>query len=231
MASRPPTGLGLEAALKRWSDPATHARMLEFADAEQERGVAPGLPSPSPYMLRHEEYVIVRKAIEDALLEKLKAGTLLASGISAIEERNDWRKIIHPSTWAVLEIAYDFDEFVGPKDRTWLAPEIFEPSAIPTNIAELPPWLPKPSSVFEHDAEYRQVTINGTAFSLGAIQAKVVALLHEAARGESPWLDGKKLLATAGSHSMKMGDVFKPRERWAPLIESDRRGRYRLKLD
>ena len=49
--------------------------------------------------------------------------------------------------------------------------------------------------------------------TLGAVQAQVVRLLHEAALSDNPWCDGKSLLSEAGATSMRMSDVFKSQRR------------------
>lgn len=86
---------------------------------------------------------------------------------------------------------------------------------------------PRPGA-FHASADYRLVHCNGHQFRLGAIQAKVVQALHEAAQRDAPWQSGKAMLAAAGSRSPKMHDVFKSKKNWRLLIESDGRGAYRL---
>ena len=82
---------------------------------------------------------------------------------------------------------------------------------------------------FTHSHGYREVTINGHRISLGARQADVVRQLHEAALRGNPWRNGKELLRNAGSESNRMHDLFKSKRlEWPLLIESDRRGLYRL---
>ena len=51
-----------------------------------------------------------------------------------------------------------------------------------------------------------------------------------AAIAGAPWCIGKSVLADCGSASTRLSDVFKSQEHWRRLIESDRRGRYRLRL-
>lgn len=82
---------------------------------------------------------------------------------------------------------------------------------------------------FEASADYLDVRCAGYRFQLGAIQAKVVRLLHEAAQRGDPWQSGKQVLAAAGSRSLKMADVFKSKKDWPQLIESNGRGSYRLR--
>jgi hypothetical protein len=67
-------------------------------------------------------------------------------------------------------------------------------------------------------------------FHLGPIQAKIVKQLHKAALTNEPWRSGTLLLEGAGSTSIKLADVFKSKRHWRRLIESDRRGKYRLRL-
>lgn len=81
---------------------------------------------------------------------------------------------------------------------------------------------------FSHSAEYRKVSIHGVEFTLGPIQAQVVRLLHKNTRDKGGWYSGKIVLEKAGSISIRMADVFKSQPHWRKLIESDRRGNYRL---
>lgn len=82
---------------------------------------------------------------------------------------------------------------------------------------------------FHASADCQDVRCNGEHFRLGAIQAKVVRALHDAAGRGEPWQSGKAILAKAKSRSLKMSDVFKSQKNWRLLIESDRRGDYRLR--
>jgi hypothetical protein len=81
---------------------------------------------------------------------------------------------------------------------------------------------------FSHSPDYRDISINGLSFTLGPIQAQVVKILHKHPREKSGWCFGKIVLEKAGSNSVRMADVFKSQPHWRKLIESDRRGNYRL---
>lgn len=82
----------------------------------------------------------------------------------------------------------------------------------------------------QHSDGYRNVRLGDLRFALGPVQAKVVELLHQSAVSGEPWRCGKAILAEAGAASMRMSDVFKSQARSQDLIESDRRGRYQLRL-
>ena len=84
---------------------------------------------------------------------------------------------------------------------------------------------------FQATPDYRAVVIAHRAFKLGPIQAKIVELLHRAARDGVPWQSGKVILTRAGSRCLRMQDVFKSQPGWRELIESDGRGAYRLILE
>lgn len=77
---------------------------------------------------------------------------------------------------------------------------------------------------------YAEVHCSGVVFHLGPVQARVVQRLHEAALAGVPWCAGKAVLGEAGSACTRMADVFKSQRHWRRLIESDRRGHYRLHL-
>jgi hypothetical protein len=78
--------------------------------------------------------------------------------------------------------------------------------------------------------DYKEVIVAGRSFHLGACQAEVVRLLHEAAKTEEPWRYGKAVLAAAGSSCTRMADLFKSQRHWRELIASDGRGHYRLTI-
>ena len=78
--------------------------------------------------------------------------------------------------------------------------------------------------------DYREVRTAGLLFNLGPVQARVVKRLHEAATSPNPWCEGKLILGEAGSSSTRMADVFKSQPHWRRLIDSDGRGRYRLRV-
>ena len=77
---------------------------------------------------------------------------------------------------------------------------------------------------------YRFIQVGERLFVLGAIQARIVKLLHEAALTAVPWRPGKTLLTEAGSTSIRMVDIFKSQPDWRQLIASDKRGNYRLRV-
>ena len=47
---------------------------------------------------------------------------------------------------------------------------------------------------------------------------------------QDPWQHGRYILEEAGSNLLRMIDLFKSQPQWRSLIESDRRGSYRLRL-
>ena len=87
-----------------------------------------------------------------------------------------------------------------------------------------------PKASFREADDYKLVTLNEAEFMLGPIQARIVKNLHEDFMSGKEWSNGKKLLTTAQSSSMRMLDVFKSQNRWRELIVSDGRGNYRLNI-
>lgn len=87
-----------------------------------------------------------------------------------------------------------------------------------------------PAVPFAHSDDYRRVVIDGFAFDLGFLQAKIVEVLHAAWLEGNPWLHGPTLLAQARAGSDRLVDLFKSQPNWRRLIQSDRRGHYRLAL-
>jgi hypothetical protein len=85
-------------------------------------------------------------------------------------------------------------------------------------------------SVFSHRNDFSDVTLGDRTYTLGTIQAKVVRILHDAATTVAPWRHGKLVLAEAGSSCTRMADLFKTQPEWRKLIQSDRRGKYRINI-
>lgn len=85
-------------------------------------------------------------------------------------------------------------------------------------------------TVFEQRHDFSEVILGDRTYFLGSIQARVVRILHEAAATGRPWQHGKAVLAKAGSSCTRLSDLFKTQPDWRKLIQSDRRGRYRLNM-
>ncbi|WP_439634906.1 hypothetical protein [Glycocaulis sp.] len=85
--------------------------------------------------------------------------------------------------------------------------------------------------ITEKRHDFSQVALGDHVYMLGPIQARVVGILHRAAMDGSPWRHGKVVLAEAGSCCTRMSDLFKTQSGWRKLIQSDRRGRYRLNME
>jgi len=84
-----------------------------------------------------------------------------------------------------------------------------------------------PDLVQEND--YRIVKFRGRDFRLGPLQARVVKLLHDAQQRGEPWVYGKTLLHEAGSKGRRVSDLFKAKKDWRQVIDTGRRGFYRLR--
>ena len=82
--------------------------------------------------------------------------------------------------------------------------------------------------VFQQRNDFSEVILGQHSYIFGPIQARVVRILHEAAANGCPWRHGKAVLAEAGSSCTRMSDLFKTQKDWRELIQSDKRGRYRL---
>ena len=85
---------------------------------------------------------------------------------------------------------------------------------------------------FTHTADYSEVTLNGETYLFtGFVQREVIRFLHEAVNNDRPWQPGKAVLYEAGSTNAKMINLFRDHPCWGILIESNRRGLYRLKTE
>lgn len=87
-----------------------------------------------------------------------------------------------------------------------------------------------PSGVFPADPTFRSIVgREGKEHRFGTLQARVLRLLADSAEKGDPWQSGKSLLREAGSQSYSLSNLFKRHPAWRELIESDRRGYYRLR--
>lgn len=84
------------------------------------------------------------------------------------------------------------------------------------------------SMMFAVSEDYRKVWLGDELLQFGPIQAEVIRVLHRAHLAGDPWQNGKAVLSTAGSKSLRIADVFKSNPDWRRLIESNQRGFYRL---
>lgn len=97
-------------------------------------------------------------------------------------------------------------------------------------IAAYPEICPTHKEFFA-SGDYHQIILNGEEFHLGDVQARIVEQLHDAIRSNTQWVHGKILLNNSGSHAMRLRDVFKGKKDWEKIIESNRRGSYRLNIE
>lgn len=84
--------------------------------------------------------------------------------------------------------------------------------------------------VFTYDQHYLHVRIRGREFWLTRTQAAIVRHLHLAAMEGQPWVHVETLREGVGFETAKLSDLFRRQADWQDLIQSDRRGSYRLNL-
>lgn len=68
----------------------------------------------------------------------------------------------------------------------------------------------------------------GQLLHLGPIQSNIIDQLAVAHASDTPWVHGKTLLHQAGSQAVRMRDVFKTQATWRDLVQSNKRGHYRI---
>lgn len=69
---------------------------------------------------------------------------------------------------------------------------------------------------------------NGRQLNLGPIQSNIIHQLSLSHSSDKPWIHSKELLTRAGSQAMRMRDIFKTQYNWREIIESNKRGHYRI---
>ncbi len=75
----------------------------------------------------------------------------------------------------------------------------------------------------------REFHYDGEPLRLGSIQGDIIKQLAEARQTGMCWMYGKTLLYNAKSQAVRMRDIFKSNSRWQEIMESDRRGHYRIR--
>jgi hypothetical protein len=228
------SGLSQEEAFKRWCDPATYEIWAAHQDAWQSVSMAEGVP-PNEAVLRHQAYAHALEALQEQLRAMLIEGEVLASGIRKV---SDGRSVIKPSSWEDMEFSDDFDEIYA-NGMIFTKPRYFTATDIPVYIEDHPKWLSDLINAKKREhppallcsADYRNVTFGGQEFVFGDLQAKVVGRLHLAFQSSDPWCQGKTILFDIGAKSANIGVLFKSQRNWKTLIESDGRGKYRLRLN
>jgi predicted transcriptional regulator len=83
-----------------------------------------------------------------------------------------------------------------------------------------------------HDPGYAHVSIRGVEFTLNAVQAGIVRVLHRAALDGRRWVSGEELRQETGFRQPKLSGVFRylRNPSWREIIASDGRGSYRLNV-
>jgi hypothetical protein len=104
-------------------------------------------------------------------------------------------------------------------------------------VRDVKDWLAElfrcgsPASVspFEHSSSYDQITLRGRKFDFGAIQARIIGILHAASRIPDLWVPEDELLVSARSKSQNLRELFKNKDPGF-LFERNGIGKVRLKL-
>ncbi len=76
--------------------------------------------------------------------------------------------------------------------------------------------------------DFAKIIAGNKIYHFGNIQAKVIKQLYVAASTDSPWIFGKQALYNAGSSTIRMSGLFGSKLKSQEIIQSDRRGYYRL---
>jgi hypothetical protein len=87
--------------------------------------------------------------------------------------------------------------------------------------------------IFSFNPDFSCVRLREMRFVFGPKQANVIRLLYEASQTSESWCNGKRLLSQAGCEGMSFSGLFRRHEdpSWKELVDRDRRGFYRLKME
>ena len=235
-------GVSLEEALRRISPPAEYAeyKRLEQLYHQCRRG------DPDADK-RFNDYYTLFASLKTALIRRLSSGTLVADGFSMPLTVRSKREPISADLWGVLECdvegscaryqtlaiheievyqskAGGFIDFGLPLGlwRSGLD-TIPEPSS-QTNEE------PQPAEKLWHNEDYSNVFVGSNEFRFGDTAARLIAGAFAARDREDGWIDGRDLLEGAGSEMVAVSELLRryKEPHWSILLESDRRGRYRI---
>ena len=93
---------------------------------------------------------------------------------------------------------------------------------------------PYTEATFWHEPDYSEVRLHGEPhFFTGEIQQAAIRFLHAAAQTDEPWRSGKSVLTAAESNdtNYRMSNLFRRHSAWGVLLLSNRRGKYRLRIE
>jgi hypothetical protein len=130
----PARGLNPDEALARWSDRFLYTEMIDCEDAQEYRWEP--TPEGEMYYSRHQQYHARHGQLKNALVELLRSGSVLASGM---QEHGLGREVIRPDVWSTADLDFHLHA-IAAQGNMYYEAELFDASAIPLNIAESPYW-------------------------------------------------------------------------------------------
>ena len=180
-SERPARGIPLEQALERWSDSDAYAAMREYWAHKPSLFITSTGDNPL-----EQEFNRRRRPLEEAFVERLQLGELMASAIPENADITAPRTLLDPEIFRVGSPIYEMDIIVGLPGGNLTHVEVFEPPGVPRNIRIIPDWYweqiepaqtalrPSDSGAgeapgeagFRQEAGYRRVWINGHEFRL-----------------------------------------------------------------
>jgi hypothetical protein len=171
--------------------------------------------APDHYDLMHSEWWKVRKPMQEAFMERLRRGTLRATGFELPLSISSVRKRIDPELWKLLEPDFETSEARGPGTKI-VNIEITEETGVVVPVER------------ERDAEIRSKFVSlsdddrvlklgeHTITLRGEIQQTIMRQLVQAyPKGEH--LRTAKVLSEAGSNADSLAKAFKGSRHWQIL--------------
>lgn len=197
---------------------------------------------------RNQELAELTAPLQGILFDRLRQRHVLAAARSFTTNFGEPFILLPPATFSLPGLAYDWSfgnlsapdylfwcvEFFLPDDPPYKFRNLVErqvTSSPPETAASLPKVTPPHAHApFWHDGDYVHVRLHGREFTLSKFQAKIVGVLHEAARSDHPWVHLEVLRERVGFETAKLQGLFRRQKGWKQLIQSDGRGGYRLAL-
>jgi hypothetical protein len=221
MAKRPPKGLSIEDAFRRYADPALLARLDELEP--HANGFTVGVTEHL-----HNEYQGLHDAIAQSLIRRLQRGELITRGLVRGAPVAQGKVDVDPDWWAELEICFELDEICGPKRFVMTAVEIRE--AEPDDAegqassSSGQPTLAHSGDQVRADRGFLHLSETGEVLTVGTTRMVFRGSVHKAivrqlvqAHAKNEWVRTADLLQRARSRSDTLAKAFSGSRNWPTL--------------
>lgn len=216
MPQKLPRGLPLEEAFRFWTNP----KKLQELDVYKEYWWHPPIwfsGPPTPYEVMHDKWCEIRAPLEQAFLEKLRSGELVAIALAKPVGANSTRDAIGPELWDVIQPDFEHSGASGA-GLELIKIEIVARESVP-DVSAADATLPGASRSrrIHLSPGDDQLTLDGELMIFtGAIQQTIIRQLVDALE-QGRRLRTHDLLTDAGSNADTIAKAFKGSPHWHKL--------------